>query len=113
MNFQERLKELRLYCGLLQKELAEKLGVETRQISRLETGYNEPNLSQLIKIADFFEVSVDYLLGRESEDGRIFTSRNPDAADSDERRLFAAFRKMNDEQKKYYLAYGLGMIMSE
>lgn len=63
--FGARLQELRKERGLNQKDFAKAIGYSQSQISQWETGVNEPTASALIKIADFFDVSVDYLLGRE------------------------------------------------
>lgn len=60
----ERLKELRAERALLQKDLAEKLGITQQSISFYEAGKREPDNELLGKFADFFNVSVDYLLGR-------------------------------------------------
>ncbi|HIX50236.1 MAG TPA: helix-turn-helix domain-containing protein [Candidatus Borkfalkia faecavium] len=65
-EFGERLKELRKERGLGQIALAQKLGVGKSIISLWETGACEPTLSNLIKIAKFFGVSIDYLAGLES-----------------------------------------------
>lgn len=65
-EFGERLKELRKERGLGQIALAQKLGVGKSIISLWETGVCEPTLSNLIKIAKFFGVSIDYLAGLES-----------------------------------------------
>ena len=62
-NFSTRLKELRIAHGLKQSELAENLSVDQRTISNWECSMNEPNLEMVKKIARFFEVSTDYLLG--------------------------------------------------
>ena len=59
----KRLKKLRERKGLLQKELAKRLGVPATTLNSWETGKAEPRTDRLIKLADFFEVSVDYLLG--------------------------------------------------
>ena len=60
-----KLKELRIEKGLSQRKLGELLGFCNQTVSFWETGSRDPDLDALIKIADFFEVSVDYLLGRE------------------------------------------------
>ena len=62
--FCERLKELRREKNLLQSELAEKLHVCKSAVSGWEVGRNQPNYDLLIEIAEFFEVSIDYILGR-------------------------------------------------
>lgn len=58
------MKELRLQKGLSQLRLATDLNTTQNTISRYETGEREPGICELIKIADYFNVSVDYLIGR-------------------------------------------------
>ncbi len=59
-----RLKELRKTKGISQLKLAMDLNTSQNTISRYETGEREPGIVELIKIADYFNVSVDYLLER-------------------------------------------------
>ena len=59
-----RLKELRKKKGISQLRLATDLNTTQNTISRYETGEREPGIGELIKIADYFNVSVDYLIGR-------------------------------------------------
>ncbi|MBO5323637.1 MAG: helix-turn-helix transcriptional regulator [Oscillospiraceae bacterium] len=59
-----RLKEIRRKRGISQVKLAMELNTTQNTISRYETGDREPGIAELIKIADYFNVSVDYLLGR-------------------------------------------------
>ena len=63
-KFFEQLSELRIENSLSRAQLAEKLNVSVRLISYWETGQRECDFDMLIKIADLFSVSVDYLLGR-------------------------------------------------
>ena len=63
--FQERLKELRNEKGLSQTELAKELKVSQRSISSWETGFRQPDFETLRLIAEYFDVSTDYLLGIE------------------------------------------------
>lgn len=63
-----RLKELRLAKGMTQSEVAKVIGYSSLSYSRYEKGEREPDISTLCKLADFFEVSVDYLLGRVSQE---------------------------------------------
>lgn len=63
MKFQERLKELRIAKGVSQKELGKLIGATYSAISYWETGVNEPKLSYIIALCNYFEVSADYLLG--------------------------------------------------
>ena len=61
-----RLKELRKKKGISQLRLATDLNTTQNTISRYETGEREPGIAELIKLADYFNVSVDYLIGRTS-----------------------------------------------
>lgn len=62
--FTERLKSLRKEAGLTQKEIAKKLQISQPQYARTENGGRKPNGETLEKFATFFNVSVDYLLGK-------------------------------------------------
>lgn len=66
MMLNERLKSLRLQSGVTQKAIADGIGVTPVSVQRFEYGSAKPKLDTVIKIADFFKVSVDYLLGRTS-----------------------------------------------
>ena len=62
--FSERLKALRKEKDLKQSELAEAINVTQRKISYWETGQLEPDLENLWKLSDYFNVSVDFLIGK-------------------------------------------------
>jgi len=59
-----RLKELRKARRISQLKLAMDLNTNQNTISRYETGKREPSIRELISLADYFEVSIDYLVGR-------------------------------------------------
>ena len=59
-----RLRELRKAQGISQLKLAMDLNTNQNTISRYETGKREPGITELITLADYFDVSVDYLLER-------------------------------------------------
>ena len=59
-----RLKEIRKTKGISQLKLAMDLHMNQNTVSRYETGEREPGINELIKIADYFNVSIDYLVGR-------------------------------------------------
>ena len=59
-----RMKELRIERGLQQAEVAEVFGLSQSAITSYETGAREPKCDMLIKFADFYNVSLDYMLGR-------------------------------------------------
>ncbi len=60
----ERLEELKESRNLKQKEIASAVGVPLRTYQRYEYGEREPQASVLIRMADYFNVSIDYLVGR-------------------------------------------------
>lgn len=62
-----RLKELREAHSLTQTELAEKLGVSKQSVSNWENDNIQPSIEMLIKMADLFAVSTDYLLDRDDK----------------------------------------------
>lgn len=62
--FGERLKILRKENHLKQDDVAKILGCTQRKISYMEQGVTEPDLQTLIKLADYFGVSIDFLCGR-------------------------------------------------
>lgn len=63
-DFDMRLKELRKKKNISQLKLALDLNTSQNTISRYETGEREPGIAELILIADYFNVSLDYLLER-------------------------------------------------
>lgn len=63
--FSKRLKKLRKNRGLKQQELEEILGIKRNTYSDWENGKTEPRFDNLVKLADFFNVSLDWLFGRE------------------------------------------------
>lgn len=65
-KFKIRLRELRLEKKLTQQELSKTLGFGRTTVNEWEVKGNEPNLDTLIKLAQFFEVSLDYLVGLEN-----------------------------------------------
>ena len=69
-SFSERLKELRLKSGIKQIEIAAMLGVQARTMRFYESGNHEPSIESIIKLADFFDISTDYLLGRSDDPTR-------------------------------------------
>ncbi|WP_238886356.1 helix-turn-helix domain-containing protein [Clostridium sp. YIM B02551] len=69
--FGDRLKELREDKKMTQENLANYLGVSRQTISGYELETSEPSITNLIKISDMFNVSLDYLLGRTKEKHNI------------------------------------------
>ena len=63
-DFPIKLKLLRAKKGITQKQLAEVLNIQPNSVQRLEYGTARPSLDTVIAIADYFDVSLDYLVGR-------------------------------------------------
>ena len=63
-KFSGRLKQLRSGRRIYQREVAEYLGISLRGYQSYESGECEPNIANLIALADYFQVSLDYLVGR-------------------------------------------------
>ena len=63
--FSNRLKELRMEAGISQRTLANAINATQKAVDFWEKGINEPKLSFLIKLAQYFNVSIDYLAGLE------------------------------------------------
>lgn len=63
-KFPERLKEERIKKDLTQKQIADIVNLQDSSISLYESGARQPSFATLIALADYFNLSVDYLLGR-------------------------------------------------
>lgn len=90
----KRLAEIRKSKKLKQMELAERLNVSQQVISNIERGVTAPDIEQLKKIADIYNISLDQLVGRE------FLGDN---ADDVERRILSYIKQMDDEGKELSL----------
>lgn len=81
MDFASRLRELRLNKNLSQAELAKKLGVSKSRISMYELGEREPDFYTLELIADFFNVDMDYLLGKKAVSTYVMSAKDKETID--------------------------------
>ena len=64
MDFKSRLKQLRSNRGLPQQTLASEIHISDTALQNYEYGKRQPNLDILLALADYFDVSLDYLCGR-------------------------------------------------
>lgn len=103
--FQKIIKELRLSKDMRQDDLAKILNTTRSTVSDWENKRTEPSIDMLTKIADYFQCSVDYLLGRESEDGYIIIGHDSPTEQSEIERLYT-------QLDKYQQARVLGYIES-
>lgn len=85
--FGNRLSELRKKKGISQYKLADELGFSRGQIANYEQGSREPDYSTLLKIAEYFNVSTDYLLGKEEFDNRDLLAAHIDDDLTEEERI--------------------------
>ena len=105
MTFAERSRCLRKEKGLSQVELAKALNVSKACISMIEIGKNEPTAITLIKYADFFECSIDYLLGREDDFGNITIAGNASQLPADAQELVDMFLSLSPAHRIQILEY--------
>lgn len=102
--FSERLKRLRMEKGITQKELADRLHISRSTIAGYESLGKEPDGEKLCALADFFGVSVDYLLG--VTDSRELTSPAPAAAQRPvEAAIAGELGSLSDRQLDRLLGY--------
>lgn len=105
-----RIKELREEKLLSQGEVAKAINTNQSNIARWENGLNEPAAMYVIKLADFFGVSTDYLLGRSDDFGNVTINGSAPKLSDEEREILALFRKMTPSQKVRFAGYGEGLI---
>ena len=67
MKLTERMKELRKEKNLRQEDIASELGIGITTYCRYELGMREPTITVLERMADYYGVTADYLLGRSDE----------------------------------------------
>lgn len=70
MTFPERIVEIKKSRNLLQKDIAEAIDITVRNYQRYEKGEQQPTLPILVRLADYFNVSLDYLVGRSDDPTR-------------------------------------------
>ena len=95
-----RLRELRLNKGLTMKQVGLALGLAESTISLYETEKRQPDISTLGRLADFFEVSVDYLLGREETPA-------PETHGGSEDREIREYLQLVKDDPKYRMMFDL------
>ena len=110
--FQIRLKELREVRKLSQAKLADALGVRQSTVAMWENGKNKPEFDTLTRIADFFNVSVDDLVGK------IETKKAPVESDKGdlpamEREFIELFELLPAEKRKTIVAVMKSLLTNE
>lgn len=70
MDFQTRLTNIRRSKGFTQKQVADGIGISEVGLQNYENGRRKPAFDVLIALADFYDVSIDYLVGRSDDPAR-------------------------------------------
>lgn len=94
-NFKNRIYDLRKERHLSQQQLADRIGVNKQTISQYERGVREPQFEMLGILCDYFNVSADYLLGRDSVTMRLLNS--------DELHIINAYRDLDSQGRQLFL----------
>ena len=102
MEFADRLKELRISKGLSQKELAKLMGVSSSTISMYEQDQREPSFEIEERIADYFNVDLDYLRGGSNSTTKIISG--------DAHLLLHIFGELDEVGKAQLIGYARGML---
>lgn len=106
--FSERLKELRLQHNLSMAQLAQKTGITDATICKWENDLTEPKASNLLSIAHYFEVSIDFLLGLENDFGaKMYDTPKPliKCTSQKESTFLMDYRKLPEELRHLAEAY--------
>ena len=97
MSMVKNLRKLRMNKGISQQRLAEVIGTSQQSINKYENHNVEPDISTLILLADYFQVSVDYLTGHTVDE----TERQPKLElDKDESCLVLNYRQLSKDEKR-------------
>lgn len=101
----KNIRVLRKRSGLTMKQLGIELGMAESTVSLYETGKRSPDIQSLIRIADFFNVSLDYLCGREYDNSeRVITSKQS--------KVLSLFDDLNEEGKEKLIDYADDLVSS-
>lgn len=111
--FGELLAELRQDKGLTQKQLGKILSVSTGTISNYENGVHYPDLENLIILADYFQVSTDYLLGRKGYSLSIQQTQSRQIQDELLEQLIQNISLLSDERKRALALIVADLLMAK
>ena len=105
-KFNEILIGLRKSSGLTQAEFAKKIGVSRSAIGNYEKGVRRPDFETTEAIADYFNVSLGYLMGRDESDKELYDRyREQLFAREKEKKIIELYRKLNTEGQQKAQAY--------
>lgn len=95
----ENLKKLREEAGVTQKQLADVIGVSQQSVNKYENHNIEPDIETLIRIADYFNTSVDFIIGHTDLRRRVSKVEAYELS-CDEAFIIDSYRKMTPRQRK-------------
>ena len=105
----QKIRDLRIENKLKQEDLAKMLNISQSTIAKYEKEQLEPNITILKKLADIFLCSIDYLVGRESEDAMIIID-SASMQSEKELALIKSFRKLPMEKQEKATGYIEGLL---
>ena len=103
-DFLYRFRGLLEEYGKPQKDICADLGIRCQKLSNWKTGYSEPNFDDLAMLAEYFDVSTDYLLGI-TDEGESLRTSTPAALPLDETQLLKSYRALSYAGKARVSAY--------
>ena len=101
--FLSRFRGLLEESGKQQKEICDDLGIRAQKLSNWKTGYSEPNFDDIVMIAEYFDISTDYLLGVTEDDER--PKNTAPVLPLDESELLKNYRALSYAGKARVAAY--------
>lgn len=112
MSMGERLRELRLKRNLSQEEVARHIGITRSAYSHYEINNRQPVYDTLIKLASFFNVSLDYIIGG-SEPNQTLEATECSEVASDSKEILKLIQDMSREQRRQSIGLLHNMIRQE
>ena len=92
----QRIRELREEKGISMMTLAKAIGVSDTAVCKWENQDSEPKLSYIIKLAEYFNCSADYLIGRSDDFGAYIQQ---DKLDGEEKQILSTYRTLSPQMK--------------
>ncbi|MDE7209632.1 MAG: helix-turn-helix domain-containing protein [Clostridia bacterium] len=107
MNIGQNLKTIRKQYGKTQEEIARACEFKQGHYTNWETNKNLPNIINITKLANYYGCSVDYLLGRESEDGVIIVSNSPKS------QIEEMYEQLNEQNQIMVIGYITALLQKQ
>lgn len=101
-----KLKELRISSNKRPEDIARLLNISVQSYYRYESDQNEPNLTNLVKMADYFGVTLDYLVGRPFANDAGYLTEN-------EKTLLKVYRSLNNRNQQTLLDESKGILLAQ